>query len=844
MGRHDLKRGRLAAAICAATLIISGGATFTLAGAGTAAAAPPVPWATATTITGTGSDASVKELVIAADGSAVALWNQSAGSFGRKLYAAVRPADSDTWGSPYLLTTTPTEAGRIKLIASADGTVTAAWIEFPNETAPESGGLESRLVTAVLSADRSSWSDPIALVTADQSLNVSGIDLAEGPDGSVTAAWSARPTSTTKWEVSTATRGAAGNWSAPVQVSAAAADGAMAGSPEAAVSTDGTIVIAYDQWDSRLGLSTVRTVSRPASAAEWSAPVQATEPRQGMGGPQIAAANDGSMTLVWAGKKEESELHTIYAATRADASAPWGAAEPVSTTESLVETPDPLVAPNGEVTLVWVDRTTTFSTRTATRGAAGGSWSAAKTLSTGYVPEQYDASIGADGTVRAIWTQTDADDNGRVLMESTLTGGAWDTAEELPGSATKFVYGRVAAGTGGTATAVWSGTNQSDITQLYGSRTTWPATLSVTGSTVPVGIQLKNTTSTSTAWAPTWKLNRPTSTWSVTLTDTADRTVRTLTGATDDLTVAPAWNGRTSSGAYAANGRLKWTLRATATGASGATTLSSGYVNVAGGAAVRRDVSGPSAAPDGIGDLVTLSSAGVLAFRNGTGTGTFSGETSGSGWSTSAVAVPFGDLNGDRCNDVLVRLGGELRAYKPGCGKAVTPTTAYTSLGTTWAQFNVLTSPGDMTGDGRPDLVARQASTGDMYLYADDGAGKLKARGRIGTNWKLYRAVSGAGDLNGDGIGDLMAVDGTNQLWRYEGTATGTVKPRALVFGNNWATGRNVFVGVGDITGDGKADLISRNAAGDLLRNPGNGAGFFGSTVKIGTGWQGYKGLF
>lgn len=131
----------------------------------------------------------------------------------------------------------------------------------------------------------------------------------------------------------------------------------------------------------------------------------------------------------------------------------------------------------------------------------------------------------------------------------------------------------------------------------------------------------------------------------------------------------------------------------------------------------------PCGAIDGVGDLLTLSSSGVLAFQHGTRTGVFSGATAGSGWSTSAAAVPFGDLNGDRCNDVLVRMpNGELRAYKPGCAKALTPTSAYTSLGTVWNQFNVLTSPGDMTGDGRPDLVARQAATGDIYLYADNGA--------------------------------------------------------------------------------------------------------------------------
>ncbi|MCX4583931.1 hypothetical protein [Streptomyces sp. NBC_01481] len=48
----------------------------------------------------------------------------------------------------------------------------------------------------------------------------------------------------------------------------------------------------------------------------------------------------------------------------------------------------------------------------------------------------------------------------------------------------------------------------------------------------------------------------------------------------------------------------------------------------------------------------------------------------------------------------------------------------------------------------------------------------------------------GAGDLNGDGFGYLLTVDGADALWRYDGTAGGTLKARVLVFGTNWATGR------------------------------------------------------
>ncbi|MFJ4690713.1 FG-GAP repeat domain-containing protein [Streptomyces sp. NPDC088766] len=53
-----------------------------------------------------------------------------------------------------------------------------------------------------------------------------------------------------------------------------------------------------------------------------------------------------------------------------------------------------------------------------------------------------------------------------------------------------------------------------------------------------------------------------------------------------------------------------------------------------------------------------------------------------------------------------------------------------------------------------------------------------------------------------------------------------------------------VLVGVGDITGDGKADLVARDTAGVLWRMPGTGKGTFSARVRTATGWQGCKGLF
>ena len=340
----------------------------------------------------------------------------------------------------------------------------------------------------------------------------------------------------------------------------------------------------------------------------------------------------------------------------------------------------------------------------------------------------------------------------------------------------------------------------------------------------------------SLAWDSTWQFNKP-ATWTFTVKDAVrGRTVHTESGTGAAAEVG--WEGKTDAGTYPYNGRHTWTLTAKAADGTG-TYTTSGSIDVSGGLQGHHDQGGSS-----FGELLTLNSSGGLTLHSTDGKGKFVSKQSASGWPAGTVAIPFGSAGSAGCADLLVRMpGGELRRYKGRCGAPYKPGNSHTSLGKGWNAYNVLTAPGDLTGDGRTDLLARKASTGDIYLFAAKSNGTLAAGKKIRSGWKGYRMIVGAGDLTGNGFGDVLALDKAGTLWRYEGRGNGLLKNRVKVF-SKWGASYNAVVGVGDITGDGKNDLVERDTAGNLYRNNGNGKGSFGSRTKIATGWKVYKGIF
>ncbi|MFH8694306.1 VCBS repeat-containing protein [Streptomyces sp. PAN_FS17] len=236
---------------------------------------------------------------------------------------------------------------------------------------------------------------------------------------------------------------------------------------------------------------------------------------------------------------------------------------------------------------------------------------------------------------------------------------------------------------------------------------------------------------------------------------------------------------------------------------------------------------------DGKADLFGKDSTGLKVYA-GDATKLSAGQRATS-WPTGTLVLPFGDLDGDGCNDVFVRQSrGEADVYPTMCGGLPDIQSLHVKVSSDWSAYDAVLSPGDLTGDGRADLLTRSAASGKLYLYAGNGSGGFKARTLAGSGYGGYKKLISAGDLDGDGKNDVLGIDASNELWRFGGTGAGTFKPRSLVF-KDWGTSYKDVVGGLDLSGDGRSDLISLDKDGRAWLNRGNGQGGFANRSQVGT---------
>ncbi|WP_189953949.1 FG-GAP repeat domain-containing protein [Streptomyces alanosinicus] len=702
---------------------------------------------------------------------------------------ATDPVQPGTWGASTELASSARH-DVLSLQARADG----ALVVLRNQPQDPAQSMEVRRLTIqVRPAGSTTWAAPQTLSTASDYIHGSST-LAAQADGSFVAYWRERlPQGKVLLKAATLAPGAT-RWSDPSTV--AATDWVDA-SPVVFGSATGRLTAV---WVTQVtGARELHMAERPTPGSAWSEPTVFET---------VKSDEDGEWTLTGLSATVDKAGNAAIAWNLDDALREGGGIRATGTEVS-------------------------YHSRIMERKAGAATWGEPEDLTplAGTRPGALRLDADPAGGLTMLWASAG---NGPLrFARKSAPGQAWTAPEETPLTGWYAPYGlpRPLTAPNGDVTLV-DNTGNAVISTTRSARTGLWGAVEQADDRRPIGT---SHASVSSGIASDGTVHAG---WTVSLGNGSYRFVsafRTRGGWSAPTTLADGTGNHTVSGALTVTGTRPTALW---------------YDSDAGGGPLYA-VNGTSRALPGVRDYGDDRRADVLSLT-GTTLARYDGDAAGhlakgsvhsgamtTDWPAGTRFTGFGDLNGDRVNDVLAVLPtGEARMYETPAGRLPVPTSPYRKISADWRGYNVLTAPGDLTGDGRADLLARSAATGDVYLYAGNGSAGFAPRVRIRSGWKGYTRVIGAGDLGGDGRGDVLALDGSGELWRYNGTGTGKLADRVLVF-RDWGKTYRQVLGAGDLNGDGKADLLSVDSDGVAWLNPGTGHGTFGGRVRVGSGWSG-----
>ena len=145
----------------------------------------------------------------------------------------------------------------------------------------------------------------------------------------------------------------------------------------------------------------------------------------------------------------------------------------------------------------------------------------------------------------------------------------------------------------------------------------------------------------------------------------------------------------------------------------------------------------------------------------------------------------------------------------------------------------------DVVGSGHPDLLVRRTSDKAAFVVPTGGMLRLRAPRVLSTDWSRYDTVVASPDLTGDGIADLLVRNATTgNAGVRPGRGDGTFAP-VKTFTTAFR-GFDQITAVGDLNESGRNDLVARKPdTGRLYLFRGTSDGF--SRILLSERWKGYN---
>jgi hypothetical protein len=228
-----------------------------------------------------------------------------------------------------------------------------------------------------------------------------------------------------------------------------------------------------------------------------------------------------------------------------------------------------------------------------------------------------------------------------------------------------------------------------------------------------------------------------------------------------------------------------------------------------------------------------------------------SGEFGGQDWSASngfcnsaeSRRVYIGDFNNDGRDDLLChdRSSGDLWVdYASSSGQFNginwSSSAGFCSNSTTRRLF-----VSDFNADGRDDLLCEDVASGGKWIDYANSSGEFGGEDWSHTiDWcSSDRAAIYVGDFNADGRADLLCHDGESGNRQIDyANSSGQFGGTDHTVANSWCAGNGDRLFIGDISGDGRDDLICHNVTtGSVLVDYANGSSQFNTTDFSTSGW-------